>query len=85
MMVVGGFWLLARGVVGWDSERGVPSSSTTASATPFDPTLGGIDAPGGCVGESGFGTDAGEAGRHGGLAPTLPLRLTMTSMSAPRR
>jgi hypothetical protein len=40
MMVVGVFWLLARGVVGGDSERGT-------SSTPFESTLGGTVAHGG--------------------------------------
>ncbi|KAH9022046.1 hypothetical protein EDB84DRAFT_1619484 [Lactarius hengduanensis] len=46
MMVVGGFWLLARGVVGWDSERGVPWSSTALATTELSAVMRTVyDAP----------------------------------------
>jgi hypothetical protein len=85
MIVVGVFWLLARGVVGDDSERGT-------SSTPFESTLGGTVAHGGCEVDSGLSTDsdcrvAGEAGTRGS-APTPPLTLRLlrqiTSWSDPR-
>lgn len=82
MMVVGVFWLLARGVVGEDSEKG---TSSTASITPFESTVGGSVALGGCVGLS---TDsdcrvAGEAGTRGSAA-TPPLTLPLLRRSDPR-
>lgn len=82
MMVVGGFWLLARGVVGGDSKRGTPSSSMTF-ATPFDP------APGGCMEDPGLSTDSdtsragGEAGTRPAPTPPLTLLREVASKSAP--
>jgi hypothetical protein len=71
MMVVGGFWLLARGVVG-DSESGTATSST-------EPSLGSTVALGGCAGDPRISTDSDDraAGEAGGLAPTPPLTLPL--------